>query len=242
MPRQPLAKRGRGPYERLMTTATAPALRPDATLDEMRPALARALAPHAAFDGWTEAALAAAARDLGIAPDVAALAFSGGAMDMIDAYIADADSRLAAACPPEKLASLKIRDRITCLVRTRLTQATADKEALRRALAIMALPQNGLKSMHILWRTADHMWRLAGDSATDFNYYTKRTLLGGVYSTTLLTWLNDSSEDHEATWAFLDRRIGDVMTIEKVKQRWQARAGEGPSLSRFLGRLRHPPR
>ena len=240
MPRHPLAKRPARPYESPMTNA-AP-LPADATLDEMRPALARAMAPHAAFDGWGEAALSAAARDLGIAPDVARLAFSGGAMDMINAYIATADSQLAAACPAEKLARLKIRERITCLIRTRLEQATPHKEALRRALAIMAMPQNSLKSMQILWRTADHMWRLAGDSATDLNYYSKRTLLSGVYSATLLTWLNDSSEDHGTTWAFLDRRIGDVMTIEKVKHRWQARAGERPSLTRFLGRLRHPPR
>ena len=116
------------------------------------------------------------------------------------------------------------------------------KEAVRRALAILAMPQNLALATRIGWRSADLMWRLAGDTATDFNHYTKRLTLSGVYGSTLLAWMSDDSEGSAQTSAFLDRRIDDVMRFEKWKAEWRAGSINRPSLTRFLGRLRYPPR
>jgi len=116
------------------------------------------------------------------------------------------------------------------------------REAVRRALAILAMPQNVPLGFRISWRTADLMWRLAGDASTDFNHYTKRMTLGAVYASTLLAWLDDQSEGWSETAAFLDRRIGDVMKFEKWKAEWRGSGERRLSLTRFLGRLRYPPR
>ncbi len=114
-----------------------------------------------------------------------------------------------------------------------------EKEALRRALSILALPQNMAHAAKLGWRAADHMWRAAGDTAVDYNHYTKRTLLAGIYAATLLTFLNDESEGHADTRAFLGRRIEGVMRFEKAKARLTANAEHRPSLARFVGRLRY---
>jgi ubiquinone biosynthesis protein COQ9 len=116
------------------------------------------------------------------------------------------------------------------------------RESMRRALAILAMPQNLPLALRIGWRTADGMWRIAGDTSTDFNHYTKRMTLGAVYASTLLVWLDDQSEGWSETAAFLDRRIDDVMKIEKLKAEWRGSSANHLSLSRFLGRLRYPPR
>ncbi len=210
------------------------------TLDELRPLLAAALPAHAAFDGWNESALAAAAADIGADPDVARLAFPGGALEMIDAWTAQIDAALATRFTADELAAMKVRTRISSLLRARIELAAPHREAARRALAVLALPQNVAAATRMLWRTCDGIWRLAGDTATDFNHYTKRIMLGGVYTATLLYWLDDDSEDEAATWAFLDRRIDNVMQIEKAKAQWRSRADQRPSLARFFGRLRYP--
>jgi ubiquinone biosynthesis protein COQ9 len=116
------------------------------------------------------------------------------------------------------------------------------REAVRRALAILAMPQNVPLALRIGWRTADLMWRIAGDTSTDFNHYTKRMILGGVYGSTLLAWLDDESDGWSETAGFLDRRIDDVMRFEKFKAEWRGSSEQRLSLSRFLGRLRYPPR
>jgi ubiquinone biosynthesis protein COQ9 len=214
----------------------------DPTLDEIREALAPRLAAHAAFDGWTDAAVAAAAQELGVDADIAWLALKGGPMALIDAWIGAVDAEMARRLPPEKMNAMKIRERITALVATRLEIAAPDKEGQRRALAIMAMPQNLVSAARIGWRSADRMWRLAGDIATDFNYYTKRATLSAVYAATLAAFVNDESDDFADTRAFLDRRIDNVMQFEKVKAQSKARRENLPSLSRFIGRLRYPPR
>jgi ubiquinone biosynthesis protein COQ9 len=214
----------------------------DLTLDEIREALAPRLAANAAFDGWNDKAVEAAAFEKGIDPDIAKLAFKGGPMALIDAWIGAVDAEMARRLPPEKLNVMKIRDRITALVATRLEIAAPDKEGQRRALAIMAMPQNIPAATRIGWRSADRMWRLAGDSATDFNHYTKRMTLSAVYASTLAVFVNDESEDFANTRAFLDRRIDNVMQFEKVKAQAKGRGDMVPSLSRFIGRLRYPPR
>jgi ubiquinone biosynthesis protein COQ9 len=149
---------------------------------------------------------------------------------------------MARELPAERLATMKIRERIRTLVLFRLDAVTPHKEALRRAQAIMAMPQNAARSLALGWKSADLMWRLAGDTATDYNHYTKRMTLGTLYATTLAVFINDESEDHAETRAFLDRRIEGVMRFEKVKARLLKPAELAFSPARFLGRLRYPAR
>lgn len=212
----------------------------DMTLDELRPQLVEAMLKHVPFDGWSDKAAEAAGADLGLPPGRARIVFPGGAADMVGAYVDFADARMEQALAALDLPSRKIRDRITLAVRTRIEQATFEREAVRRALGIFGQPQNLGRSARTLWRTADAMWRAAGDTATDYNHYTKRLILGGVYASTLLIWLDDESDDLTETWAFLDRRIGDVMRFEKSKAQLLGGGDNLPSLSRFLGRLRYP--
>ncbi len=214
----------------------------DPTLDEIRAALAPAIARNAAFDGWSPAAVAAAATEIGVDPDVAQLAYKDGAMAMIDGWIDSIDMEVAHRLPPEKLNAMKIRARITALLATRMEVMAPDREALRRAMAIMAMPQNLARAAKIGWRTADRNWRLAGDTATDFNHYTKRLTLSAVYGSLLVVFVNDESEDFADSRAFLDRRIDNVMQFEKVKAQAKARQEYVPSFSRFIGRLRYPAR
>ena len=160
---------------------------------------------------------------------------------MIDVYIQEVDRALEAAFTPKRLASMKIREKIRALIWQRLEIMGPAREAVRRALAILAMPQNLPLALRISWRSADLMWRIAGDTSTDFNHYTKRMTLGAVYASTLLVWLDDQSEGWTDTGAFLDRRIDDVMRFEKFKAEWRG-SSEHLSPSRFLGRLRYPPR
>jgi ubiquinone biosynthesis protein COQ9 len=214
----------------------------DPTLDEVRAALAPIIARNAGFDGWSDTAVHAAADEAGVDRDVAKLAFKDNAIDMIDAWIDSIDMELAHRLPAEKLAAMKIRDRITALLATRLDIMAPDRESLRRAMAIMAMPQNLVRSAKIGWRSADRMWRLAGDTASDFNHYTKRMTLSAVYASTLSVFVNDDSDNFADARAFLDRRIDNVMQFEKVKFQAKQRQEYVPSLSRFIGRLRYPAR
>ena len=214
----------------------------DLTLDELRLALAPAIADAAVFDGWSDAALVSAAQMDGVDPDVARLAYPGGAMDMIAAWIASVDLAMAAALPAERLAEMKIRERIRALVQARLGAIAGREEALRRAMAIMAMPQNVVRSGKLGWASADAMWRLAGDTATDYNHFTKRALLASIYAATLAVFVDDESEGKADTAAFLDRRIENVMQFEKVKAQLLRPSDERFSMARFLGRLRYPVR
>lgn len=212
------------------------------TSQELRPKLIAAMLPHVIFDGWNDKALAAAAADLSLDPARARLSFPGGVAAMLDAYIAKADADMLEALPAETLAAMKIRQRVTTCVRTRFEQATPDREAARRAATILAMPQHARLAARTLWRTADTIWRACGDTATDYNYYTKRAILSGVYASTLAVWLNDESEGCADTWAFLDRRIKGIMQFEKVKSRVLNAVERLPRPSLFLGRLRYPAR
>ena len=213
----------------------------DLTLPELRLAMAPQLAEAAVFDGWTDAALRYTAEGMGVDSDVARLAFKGGAMAMIEAWIETVDRSMAAAFPPDVIEPMKIRERIRALVQFRLDEAEGLEEAVRRAMAIMALPQNVARSAKRSWQSADIMWRLAGDTATDYNHYTKRAILSSIYAATLAVFVNDTSEDKADTKAFLDRRIEGVMKFEKVKARLlPAEPRERFSVARFLGRLRYP--
>lgn len=216
------------------------ALPPDPTLDEIRVALAPAIAANAGFDGWSDTALVRAAQAEGVDVDVARLAFPGGAIDMVDAWFGAIDAAMLAALPPEKLATMKIREKITALVEARLALLALQREALRRALATLAMPNHLVRAARLGWRAADLMWHAAGDTATDYNHYSKRAILAGVYGATVTVLLDDESEGHAATSAFLARRIEGIMRFEKTKAQLLGRATHRPSLSRFIGRLRYP--
>ncbi|GAA4009617.1 COQ9 family protein [Sphingomonas swuensis] len=211
---------------------------PDSPLSAIRLQLALPLGENAAFDGWTAAAVEATALAEGVDPELAALAMPKGAVGLIDLYGEGVDRALAERLPADRLAAMKIRERIRSLVWERIRIQEPAREAIRRALAILAMPQNLPSGARLSWRSADVMWRLAGDTATDYNHYSKRAILSAVYGSTLLAWLQDESEGSADTAAFLDRRIDEVMRFEK----WKAGIGksERPSLTRFLGRLRYP--
>lgn len=211
------------------------------TLDEIRDLLAPVLARHAAFDGWRKEAVMMAAAEKGVDADIAALAFADGPVDMIDAWFASIDAAMLDALPPETLDALSIRKKIIALVEARLALVAPDREALRRALAILAMPTNAARAAGLGWRAADAMWRAAGDTSTDLAHYTKRMTLAGVYAATLLVFVDDASDGHADSRAFLARRIEGVMRFEKLKAKIKGvGGGERLSLARFVGRLRYP--
>lgn len=211
----------------------------DPTLDEIRSALAPRIAAAAAFDGFTPLAVANAAAEVGVDADVAQLAFPEGAPDMVDAWFAHVDAAMLERLSGDTLRAMKIRDRITALVEARIDTLAPHRESLRRALGILALPTNVPLAARLGWRAADAMWAAAGDTATDFNHYSKRVILGSVYAATMAVFLNDDSDNFADTRAFLARRIADVMRFESWKYRRAASRTDRPSLSRFIGRLRY---
>ena len=211
-------------------------------LEQLRRRLALAVGENAVFDGWSRKAVDSAAGQLGIDPVQARLAMPKSQSGMIDLYIQEVDRSLEAWFTPKRLQDKKIRGKIRALVWKRLEIMGPAREAVRRGLAILAMPQNIPLALRISWRTADLMWRIAGDTSTDFNHYTKRMTLGAVYASTLLAWLDDRSEGWKDTAAFLDRRIDDVMRFEKLKAEWRGTSERRISPSRFFGRLRYPPR
>lgn len=211
-------------------------------LEQLRRRLALAVGENAVFDGWTRKAVETAAEQLGIDPVQARLAMPKGQAALIDLYIQEVDRLLEAHFTPKRMQGLKIREKIRALVWHRLELMGPAREAVRRGLAILAMPQNVPLALRISWRSADLMWRLAGDTSTDFNHYTKRMTLGAVYGSTLLAWLDDQSEGWSDTAAFLDRRIDNVMQFEKFKAEWRGSSERRISPSRFFGRLRYPPR
>ena len=213
------------------TPPDSPEIDPDSAL---RDRLADQVAAEATFEGWTRAALAAGARALELPAGEADRLFPGGPVQLLTYLSERADRRTVEDMEKEGVTALKIRDRIKGAVRIRLERHAGQPESVRRALSMLSLPFNAGLAMKLLYRTVDAMWYAAGDTSTDFNFYTKRATLAGVYSSTLLYWLNDRSPGAEATWAFLDRRIDDVMKFEKLKG--QIRSWTGPKTGRTAAR------
>lgn len=169
------------------------------------------------FDGWTEAAYTRGVKTAGASRGEADLLFAGGVRDVIEYFSASADRAMQERIDDEPgFTRLKIREKIAFAVRTRLEYLTPHREAVRRMMFWYAMPLHAPLGLRRLYKTVDLMWRAAGDTATDFNFYTKRILLAGVLKTTMLYWFDDESEDCEKTWAFLDRRIGDVLKVGKT--------------------------
>lgn len=186
------------------------------TRTEDRARLLAAALAHVPFDGWTDAVLATAARELGEEPSLAARLFPGGPAEAVESWSTAVDQAMLARLADEAFAAAKIRDKVTRAVRARLELLAPHREAVRRSLGLMALPANVPRAARMLWGTVDAIWRAAGDRATDFNHYSKRALLAGVYGSTLMVWLDDRGEDMSQTWNFLDRRIADALTIPKA--------------------------
>jgi ubiquinone biosynthesis protein COQ9 len=186
---------------------------------ELQERLLDAAIAHVPFDGWGETALLAGAKDLGIERGLALNAFPGGAIEMIECHSRLADRRMLAAYEAADTAGLKIREKAALAIRLRLAANQPHREAIRRALSVLALPIHAPLAARLIYRTVDAVWQALGDRSTDYNFYTKRGLLAGVYGSTLLYWLNDKSAESAESWAFLDRRIAEVMKIPKAMAR-----------------------
>ena len=185
-------------------------------IDALRERIIDAALPHVPFDGWTLRAMRQGAASIGEDAGAALRAFPDGAVDMVREYNRMLDRRLAEALAGRALDKLRVRERVTVGVATRLELMAPNREAVRRALTVLALPLNVPVGLRCLYDTVDLIWRAAGDTATDWNFYTKRALLAGVYSSTVLYWLDDRSENFSDTRAFLDRRIADAMRLPQA--------------------------
>jgi ubiquinone biosynthesis protein COQ9 len=194
--------------------------------DRERDAVIDALLPQVPFDGWTMKSVRQALVSIGGHPDDAKLLFPGGTAEMIAAYCALADERMTAEAVAADLAAYRVPARVKAIIAIRLAQNRENKEAIRRALAWLALPVNAPLAVRTVAATVDAIWHAAGDMSADFSWYTKRGILAGVYSSTLLYWLGDTSDEDEATLAFLDRRLETVGQIGKARKAVEGRVAE----------------
>ncbi|WP_298294001.1 COQ9 family protein [uncultured Litoreibacter sp.] len=185
---------------------------------------------HVMFDGWSDETFQSAVQDTGIELAVAKSIFPRTALDMAIAFHERGDAQMAARMKRENLLGMRYSERVAAGVRYRLEAVGDHKEAVRRGSALFALPQNAALGAKLVWGTADAIWTELGDSSDDFNWYSKRTILSGVYGSTVLFWLGDDSEGHEKTWEFLDRRIENVMQFEKFK----AQMNDNPLASKLM--------
>lgn len=198
--------------------------------EQAKQALLAAALPHVAFDGWSEETFRAAIRDSEVDASVAGAIYPRGAVDLAIAFHKHGDALMLEKLQSADLSEMKFRDKIAAAVKFRLEVTANEKEAVRRGTTLFALPMHAPDGAKLIWGTCDQIWTALGDTSDDVNWYTKRATLSGVYSSTVLYWLGDDSPDHMATWAFLDRRIEDVMQIEKFK----AKARQSPTLSRLM--------
>ena len=187
----------------------------------------------AAFDGFTDSVLAKAAKKAGADKDVVARLFPEGALSLIEYFSTSVDDAMEEKLKALDLSKRKIRERIKLAVLTRLALLAPNKEAARRAAAAMTLPMHAGRGAKMMYRTVDAMWRAAGDTATDFNFYTKRGILAGVYGSVLVRWFNDTGEDETATEAFLDARIENVMQFEKFKAKAKEALANFPAFAKW---------
>lgn len=185
------------------------------TPDHAKSLILQAALAHVAFDGWSEATLAAAIADSAVSSALGHALFPRGGVDLAIAYHRAGDAAMAEALATRDLGPLRFRDKVTLAIRLRLE--AADKELVRRGAALFSLPQHAATGAQLVWGSADAIWTALGDTSRDINWYTKRATLSAVYASTVLFWLGDSSENNAATWDFLDRRIENVMQFEKTK-------------------------
>lgn len=179
------------------------------------------LLPNVAFDGWTYRALRHGLSAVGMAPEDAELLFPGGAADMIEAWCDLADRRMEAAAAARDWGEARLPARVRGVIALRLEQIRPHKEAVRRALAFLALSRNARLAAVCTARTVDAIWYAAGDRSADFGWYTKRASLAAIYTGTLLFWLRDASEADAATLAFLERRLAGIGWVGRMRRRAQ---------------------
>ncbi len=215
-----------------MTTRTTKKKVSEATL---KASILTAALKHVAFDGFSDKVLAGAAKEVGVDKDVLARLFPHGPLSLVEAFSASADADMQERLAAIDLKHLKVRERIAAAVKARIDAIRPHKEAARRAAAFLTLPPHAALGAKLLYRTVDAMWRAVGDQSTDFNFYTKRAILAGVYSATLMRWFGDQTADETATDAFLRDRIENVMQFEKFKAHVKEGLSRLPSLSEVLG-------
>jgi ubiquinone biosynthesis protein COQ9 len=213
----------------------------DPYTDEKNAILQAALI-EADFDGWSLQTLRRASDKAGVSRDIQRLAFPRGVMDLVEYYAHTLDEAMLAGLAAQDLSSMRIRDKIALAVRLRIEALAEHKPAAHHAVKFLSLPQYAGEGVKHLYRTVDAMWRAIGDTSTDFNFYTKRALLAGVFASTLMHWFDDESEGSVKTWDFLARRIDNVMEIEKAKAKVVAVVEKLPSPWSVLGKLRYPGR
>lgn len=195
---------------------------------QAKDALLAAILPDVPFDGWTGAALTRAAQRVGLDPGELRSLCPVGPRDLVAWFSHWADRETLRALEVRDLSELKVHERIATGVEARLGVLAPHREAVRRSLALLTAPQNLALGAKLLYDAVDAIWYAAGDTSTDFNFYTKRALLAGVYAATTLYWLDDRSSGSTDTLAFLDRRLRDVLTIPKTTERVRAWASRLP--------------
>lgn len=203
-------------------------------------AILDAMLPHVPFDGWTMAAMRRAAHEAGIDETELTHLFPAGPRDLVAWFSHWADRAALIELDGQDLGAMKIPDRIAAGVRARLGMLEPHREAVRRGMAFLAAPQHSLLALKLLYDTVDALWHAAGDTSTDFNFYTKRGLLAGVYAATTLYWLDDRSLGAADTHTFLDRRLADVGKIPRAQTRvkeWARKLPDPFLLFRPVGRL-----
>jgi ubiquinone biosynthesis protein COQ9 len=203
--------------------------------DDVKAAVLDAALKRVPEEGFTETMLAGAAKDAGVGAEMVLHLFPQGPLSLIEFFSENSDAAMERALAEKNLAGMKVRERIGAAVLARIDAIRPHKEAARRAAAFLMLPMHAATGVTLLYRTVDAMWRAAGDTSTDFNFYTKRAILAGVYSSTLVRWFNDTSEDESATREFLAARIENVMQFEKFKADMRKRTSKLPTLSEIFG-------
>jgi ubiquinone biosynthesis protein COQ9 len=175
-----------------------------------RDRLLASLLEEAAFSGWTSIAIQNAVKHAGLDEGRTLLAAPRGAAGLLDAYEDQADAAMLATA---QLGSNSLRGRVKAMIMARFAYMQPHREALRRAAA----PHLAIEAPGRLWRTADRIWKKLGDPSTDFNFYSKRTILTGVLGAAMLVFLQDETADLRDVEAFVTRRLDDVMAFEKAK-------------------------
>ncbi|MEB3702488.1 COQ9 family protein [Candidatus Bealeia paramacronuclearis] len=177
---------------------------------------------HVSFLGWKDPLILESLQDMNQDPSWSWRLFPEGVRDLLEFWSNSLDQEMLKILNKEGTSHLKIREKITLAVKTRLILLESHKDAARQAFYYFSKPQQIPLALRLSAKTVDEIWYWAGDKSTDYNYYTKRLLLGGVYSSTLFYWLKDESPDHQKTWDFLERRINTVLELPKLPQKAQA--------------------